>query len=503
MTIGIYCRVSTEEQASKGYSISDQIRQCKKKAGTEQVLEYIDEGVTGEVLERPQLIKLRQDLKEGIISEVICYDPDRLSRKLQNQLILADEIERKGKLTFVNGDYAKTPEGILFFQLRGAIAEFEKAKITERMSRGRREKARQGIIVKDPKTYGYKFNKTTRQLEVDEEEAQIVRLVFDLFTGKTSKQIEGINGIAKYLTSLGIPTKKKVGQWHRQVVRQILFNETYTGIFYQNRWNCEGMLYNKFKTEDKISIKQRPKEEQISVRIPVIIEEGQFQYCQLLLEQSRRRWAGTSKKNYLLSGLLRCGNCGNTLTGHTTTNWGKTVFQYTDIKNTAGAKHKGCRTTLRMEKLDQLVWETVINWLNNPNAIHEESVNNQGSLLDYEKAELERITQRLDALSNGRSRLLNLLTEGDILGEIGEKELREKLKQFKDEEEHLTSELSKLNERLNSQQNNELSQNIIQEASEYYLSKQNELTFYDKQQLIRSIVKEIIVFNDEIKILSF
>jgi site-specific DNA recombinase len=76
---------------------------------------------------------------------IICLDSDRCSRKLMNQLIIMDEFDKRGvELIFVNGEYSKTPEGNLFYSMRGAIAEFEKSKINERMSRGRKEKARQG-----------------------------------------------------------------------------------------------------------------------------------------------------------------------------------------------------------------------------------------------------------------------------------------------------------------------------------------------------------------------
>lgn len=139
MADGIYTRVSTEEQAKSGYSLSEQIRACRAKVrNASEVFEYIDEGVSGKFLDRPALTKLRNDVRDGLIDRVICLDPDRLSRKLMNQLIISEELEKKAKLVFVNGEYARTPEGMLFYQMRGAIAEFEKAKINERMSRGRR-----------------------------------------------------------------------------------------------------------------------------------------------------------------------------------------------------------------------------------------------------------------------------------------------------------------------------------------------------------------------------
>lgn len=113
-----------------------------------------------------------------------------------NQLIVSEEIERNAELVFVNGDYQKTPEGMLFYQMRGAIAEFEKAKINERMSRGRREKARQGKVVKDYLVYRYDYDQESNQLIVNEQEAPIVQLIFELFTTPNNGIVKGINGIA-------------------------------------------------------------------------------------------------------------------------------------------------------------------------------------------------------------------------------------------------------------------------------------------------------------------
>ena len=95
-----------------------------------------------------------------------------------NQLIITDEFDRRGiELVFVNGEYSKTPEGNLFYSMRGAIAEFEKSKINERMSRGRREKARQGKVLRDFQVYGYSYDKESEQFLVNEDEVAIVRLI--------------------------------------------------------------------------------------------------------------------------------------------------------------------------------------------------------------------------------------------------------------------------------------------------------------------------------------
>lgn len=489
----IYGRVSTEEQARSGYSLKEQLRTCREKAATSEVIEYVDEGLSGEFLDRPALTRLRRDVRDGIIKEVICLDPDRLSRKLMNQLILSEEIEKKARLIFVNGEYQRTPEGMLFYQMRGAIAEFEKAKITERMSRGRREKARQGKVLRDFQVYGYSYDKENEQFVIDEYEAKVVQLIFQLFT-KPNELVRGINGIAKYLTEQKIPTKRNAKQWHRQVVRQILMNRAYIGEFYQNRWNTEGMLGNRYKTSDeKVKMTARPKQDWIQVPCPLIIDIEQFEHAQTLLKQSRRRWSGVKKNQYLLSGLVRCAECGNTMTGRKSKCWGKEVFEYTDIKNTAGAKHKGCGTRLKCSELDGMVWKTIQEWLNNPEEIAAVTDDNEGDQ-SFEQAELERIDQELSRIKTGRQKLLNLLLLDDT---IDEGDLRDKLKELKEKEQELTVTKEKLELTLKEFEEANVNENLLQKASEYYLTlPSEELSDNLKRELIRSVVKEIRVTGD-------
>ncbi|WEG14195.1 recombinase family protein [Pullulanibacillus sp. KACC 23026] len=501
--IAVYARVSTEEQAKKGFSLQDQVKECRKKAQSNDVLEYIDEGISGEILDRPALTKLRNDVKEGLITKVVCLDPDRLSRKLMNQLIITDEFDKRGvDLVFVNGEYAKTPEGNLFYSMRGAIAEFEKSKINERMSRGRREKARQGKVLRDFKIYGYSYDKETAKIIINESEAEIVRLIFDLFLNPNGR-VKGINGIANYLTDKRIPTKTGKSTWHRQVVRQILMNEAYTGVFYQNKWNTEGMLGNKHKPkEERVPMTMRPKEEWIKIDCPAIIDKAAFNYAQRILSQSRRRWAKESRHSYLLSGLLRCGDCGNTMTGRQHTNWGKKVFYYSDEKNTAGAQNRGCGRRVKVEDIDNEIWEKVRAWLDNPEEIAAAAdQSNDKQNLTFEESEIARLEKEIDKAQTGRKRLLKLFAEGL---DISESEIRESIKELKEKEESLIKQLEELKHLQDELSQSEFNVNILSKASQYYLEKgKDNMTFVDKRELIRKAIKEIRVYEDRIRIYTF
>ena len=359
--IAIYARVSTEDQAKNGFSLNDQLRSCRTLAGSAPAREYVDEGVSGETLDRPALTALRKAILNGEIDEVICLDPDRLSRKLMNQLLLSDEWEKRVTLRFVNGAYQNTPEGQLFYQMRGAISQFEKAKINERMARGRREKAKQGRVLRDFSIYGYRYDRAASALVIDEREAAVVRLIFSLFTSPT-REVQGINGIARFLNDRGIPTKRGAPQFHRQVVRQILMNQTYIGLFYQNRWNAEGKRSH--AKDEPFSVQSRPFEEWIKIDVPPIISRAVFELAQAKLAVSKRQAGAKLRRHtYLLSGLLRCAQCGNTLTGHHATQWGKRVYTYTDRKHTEGAKTPGCGLSLRCDRIDDAVWWAIKAWL--------------------------------------------------------------------------------------------------------------------------------------------
>ncbi|WP_307254880.1 recombinase family protein [Croceifilum oryzae] len=500
--IGIYARVSTEEQAKNGFSLQDQVSECRKKAMTTEVMEYIDEGISGEFLDRPALGRLREDVRNGIIKKVICLDPDRLSRKLMNQLLITDEFDKRSvDLVFINGDYAKTPEGNLFYSMRGAISEFEKAKINERMSRGRRAKAKQGRVLRDFQIYGYNYDKQTEQIIVNEEEERVVKLIYHMFT--TPHEIKGINGIAKYLTDRGIPTKKGSSVWHRQVVRQILMNKAYIGEFYQNRWNTEGMLANKHREAgDRIPARIRPKEEWIQMNCPRIIDDATFSHAQRLLNESRRRWTKQSKNQYLLSGLLRCGECHNTMTGRVSKNWGKKVAEYTDRKNYSGAKHSGCGRKVKCEELDQQVWEQIVAWLNQPDEISSaaEQLAGDETFKSFDEVEIERMEKEITKIKSGRKRLFKLFNEEPDL----EEEIRAEIRDLKQKEEDLVEKLAVLKEKQEDHTDLEYSFELIKQASEYYLQKGTDnLAFEDKRELTRQIVREILVYKDRVEIYTF
>ncbi|GGN54776.1 recombinase family protein [Oceanobacillus indicireducens] len=498
--IAIYARVSTEEQL-KGYSIEGQIEDCVRLAETNDVLTYIDDGYTGEILNRPNLTKLLEDVEKGVIEKVICYDPDRLSRKLLNQLIITEKLDKhEVKLLFVKSDYKNDPEGNLYFQVRGAFSEFDKAKIKHNTMTGRYRKAKRGKVVKNGNMYGYTYDKENETYIINEKEAKIVRMIFDYYTDPDTS-FKGINGIAHHLTELGIPTKKGKKVWHRNVVRQILTNESYMGNHYQNKYDTEGDYVRKQAGEEIEHGKLRPREEWLLTKIPPIISEEQFDFAQALIQESSRRYKSTRKHNYLLSGLVRCGRCGETMNGRKLKSHGKDFYVYECRKNYAGAKNKGCGRMMSENKLNGFVWSEIIDLLDNPDKIKIETVEKKKHYI-YE--EIEHLKSQIKKIKNGRERLLTLITISEDDDDIDLEEIKEKMKESRIKENDLQKKLDNLQQQIENE-GNKKSTYALEEAIKYYLEvKGSNLDVNRKQKVLKMIIQEVEVIDaDTVNIHTF
>lgn len=152
MKVAMYVRVSTYRQALT-QTIEQQIQLLSEHSQTHEwpwCEDHIfrDDGFSGASLRRPGLDRLRDQVRSGAFDRVVMTAPDRLARNYVHQMLLVEEFEHGGcQVEFVDRPMSQDPHDQLLLQIRGAVAEYERSLIAERMRRGRRQKYQAGGLL--------------------------------------------------------------------------------------------------------------------------------------------------------------------------------------------------------------------------------------------------------------------------------------------------------------------------------------------------------------------
>ena len=229
MQTAIYCRVSTEEQATEGFSIHAQKDKLTKYANINDwdiVDYYVDDGISGKNLtERPEVTRLIEDVKKGKIKNVLIYKLDRLTRSVKD-LIYLIELFDKNNCTF-NSQTEKIDTsnavGRMFVKIIGIFAEFERENLAERVTLGYEQKTREGNYTNCNGVFGYDYIVGKGKLKLNKNEAEYVRKIYNWYL-----EGESMLKIAKKLKDLNVPTKRG-GHWNQSTIYSILTNPLYIG----------------------------------------------------------------------------------------------------------------------------------------------------------------------------------------------------------------------------------------------------------------------------------
>jgi len=492
----VYVRVSTEDQARHGYSLEAQEEACRRKAlelGAARVEVYRDEGVTGEVLERPGLQAALAAAKAGAKWFVV-YDPDRLSRKLAHQLLLAEQIERAGcQLEFVTMDWQDTPEGRLFYSLRGAIAEYEKEKFKARSRFGKLAKARRGLLPHRLRIFGYRYVPGEARLEVDPAEAETYRRMVRM-------ALEGLPParIAEEFNASGVPGPNG-DRWYRATVRRILRNPAYQGEVCVNRISWEGAKAAAASGRS-YRPRRRPREEWIAVPIPPLISRGEWEALQRALDRRRPPARKNARHRYPLTGLARCGICGGPMGGTHAYSRGRVYRYYVCSRSTASNAGPESRrvparcpgTSIRADALEEAVWNRVREWLADPEALVRDARREDAFAgIAKEKAKLER---RLKDLERKHERAYEGYAQGLATREMFQKMVDEIARERVGIEQRL-GEIRRMEENARML---ERGAEALRELARGAAAWADELEREDREALIRALVRRVTVSDGAI-----
>src|SRR3990167_4730116 len=190
--VGVYVRVSTEEQAKEGISIDAQIERCRafcKARGWKLFKIYTDAGYSAGTMDRPALKDLIGDITENKFSILLVYKIDRFSRKLKDLISILEDLKSKGvNFTSVTEQIdTTTAMGEAFFQIIGVFAQLERGMVKERVELAFGKKIDSGeVLNRAPLGYTYQ----NRKLVIHEEDAKKVSQIFEMWvTGIHYKDI--------------------------------------------------------------------------------------------------------------------------------------------------------------------------------------------------------------------------------------------------------------------------------------------------------------------------
>lgn len=442
--LAIYARVSTQEQAAKGTSIETQVAECVEKAkgcGFSDWTVYADQGETAAQLDRPALSELRQAVAAGRVEAVIAYDPDRLSRKLAHQLLLAEEFRKLGaRLLFVCAEHNTTPEGNMLFQIQGVIAEYEREKIRERTSRGRLAVAKRGqVLPMGAAPFGYSFNAGAGSLTVDPAEAEVVEQIYRWYVaeGLTMRQI------GERLARFGVPARKG-GRWHVSSVRRILRAEVYRGRLYYNQRRTQFTEGRTAAGNRKRRTFPRHRSEWVALEVPAIIGAELFRMAQARCDRNRVRAGAFSGGAPLLKGILVCGSCGHRW--QVRAHGGQREYRCPQRYPRAFPAVRCESPALTADLGDQKVWDSVKKLLFSP-AVEAEVVRTLESRLNGRlEAELAQLERARSRLLSERERLEWLFQQGLV----GRDQGRHKIELVDQRLQDVAAEKSNLSRRVDS-----------------------------------------------------
>jgi site-specific DNA recombinase len=394
----LYARVSTEEQAKKGYSLLGQMRQLREHAEArayEVVMEAVDDGYEADTLWRPGVDRIRRRVAEGGVEVVLATERDRIARKRGYVFVLEEELREHGcALRALEDKDEESAEELLMRAIKDDFAEYEHAKITQRTFSKKLEKARGGeIIAGTTPNYGFRYNDERNGYLVDERKMPLVKRAFEMIgnEGQTSYSvIRWLEGADPHG-----PTGKG---WNLPYLRKMVFNDVYRphsfkevkdrvpsevaarlnpdkryGIWWYNRRRFEPKRTPpKFPGDYKRKYRpiSKPCEEWIGVPVP---DSG---IPPELVDAARSR-VGKNKapsKNgrrfWELSGnVVRCAECGY-VTGTTSSGTPTNDYYYYRCRSKYNAK-SGCTNGrgVRADILEREVWSAVSSALLHPDLL--------------------------------------------------------------------------------------------------------------------------------------
>ena len=499
---GLYYRLSQEdERQGESVSIDNQraiLRKYAEEHGFEIHDEYIDDGVSGTTFQRPEVQRLLDDAKTGVINTIIVKDLSRFGRNYIEVGQYVDYVFPAFGIRFIaiqdNVDTENRDSGAMeMMPIMNVFNEWHAANTSKKIRAVRRSNALAGIYSAKKATYGYlKGTDKKRTPVIDEETAPVVRRIFELYAAGTSPK-----NIADILNAENIPSPGKLAYerlghkgrpnemrlWCEVSIRFMLNNIMYIGHLPMLQETTVSYKNHKRQAKDRSDwvITYNNHE-------PIIPQElwDRVQERQKHMAQGRKTKSGFV---HPLSGFLVCADCGSKLkmSGHS--NKAKTEYQY----------HFNCGLHLRYGKtlcfshyipakdIEAIVLNDIRTMAQrivlDEKTIREEFIRHNAELADRAiktaKKELQGKRKRTEELS----RLMQVAYEDRLKGKMPEDICISFIQKYSEEQKRLETEIAELEGKLTE------TENTIQSADEFI---RNIKKYFDAPELTREMCYELL-----------
>lgn len=443
MKVALYVRVSSEEQAKEGYSIAAQKQRLKdfvKSQGWSIYKIYSDEGFSAKNLDRPDMQKMIHDIKQRKFDIVLVYRLDRMVRSVLNLHELLDLFE-ENKVMFKSATEmfdTTSATGRLFINIVGAMAEWERENLGERIYMGMKQMAQEGKRAGGPTPYGYDL--VDGELKVNPEEAKWITYIFENY------KLKGARTIAIDLNSMGIKKNNGKQHWTDGSIKYVLRNPVYCGM---NRWNN--------RNDDETILTKGEHE-------PIISKEL-FEEIQDIIGSRKQSYKGNS--SYPFSSKLKCARCGYPLQGKKKKRKDGTYYRYYQCNGRANLKTCDL-PPIREYELNEV-------FFNSLDLIRPDHVDIE------QEVNVEEIEKEINRIQKALDRMKKLYTWGDM----EEKEYRKESSELQKKESQLTQQL----QNVSSSVDVEVIKDLFINAKDNW----DYLSFEQQKGVIHNIINQMIV----------
>jgi len=463
--VGIWLRVSTDDQA-KGDSPEhheERARTYAKFKNWNIVEVYHLEGVSGkQVLHHPEAQRMVRDVMNGKITGLIFSKLARLARNTKELLELSDFFnEHQADLISLEEDVdTSSPSGRLFYTLISAVSQWEREEIASRVRASVPIRAKLGKCTGGAAPYGYEW--VDNELHLNEEEAPIRKLVYELFTKEKRRKT-----VARMINERGYRTRRG----------KIFSSQTVTNMLKDPI--TKGLRRVNYTTMKNGLVTAKPEEDWVFVKAPAIVSEELWEECNRILDQQTFKRKPAKRVSHLFSSHIKC-HCG-----------GKMYV----VSNSPKYVCRACKNKIAIDDMNAIFHHELKGFLFSREKVQDYLSDAKNTIQDKQK-ELEALKKKERTLSEELANMIRLNTKGVLSDDDFPDHynpVSEQRSQLRTHVAEMESELTNLNQYILD------SDQILDETKDLH-SRWEHLTFEDKRSIVELIVQDIIVGTEEIEI---